>query len=296
MTQNALFVDALNAENIPLPMEIVTHDKFTRWGKHDCYWAKAVSNGFIYGDFSRAISKVIFPSFEKRLSAAFIEIRQKALEQQRMQAAVEQEKYWLLCATRAENIWNKAINVVEHPYLTRKKVGANGLKVSVSGSLIIPLSDVNGKIWTLQFITQAGKKFYMKSGLKKGRFFMFGNPVKRIFFCEGYATAATVFDAVKDCCVACMDAKNIIEVAAELKIKYPSVEFVFCADDDKYASYNTGLFNATSAAFKFKGRVVHPFFKAEDSSLLPTDFNDAACLYGIEHVRHQIFDIWGIKP
>lgn len=296
MNQNAFLVDALNAENIPLPLEVVTRDKFTRWGKHDCFWAKAVSNGFIYGDFSRAVSKVVFPPAQKRLSAAFIEIRQRALEQQRMQAAVEQERYWRLCANRAEDIWNRAQPVFSHPYLTRKKVPANGLKTTVSGSLIIPLSDTNGKIWTLQFITSNGKKFYMKSGLKRGRFFMLGHPEKRILLCEGYATAATVFEAVKSCCVACMDAKNITEVAAELKIKYPSVEFVFCADDDRYTTCNTGLLHATKAAVRFKGSVIRPFFKTEDASLLPTDFNDVACLYGIDSVRHQIFDIWRITP
>lgn len=296
MSQNILLTDALKAEGIPLPQEIVTREKFTRWGKHERFWAKAVGDGFIFGDFSKALSRTVFPKAHGKLSPSFIAIRQKKLEEQKTVAQREQKKYWEFCSIRARNIWEKGSSVQTHPYLTRKKISADGLKETISGSLIVPLSDTDGKIWTLQFITAAGKKFYMKSGLKKGKFHMFGHPKKRIFLCEGYATAASVFEAVNDCCVACMDAKNIQETAGELKAKYPSADFIFCADDDKYSGCNTGMINAENAAFIFKGIVIHPFFKEADGFRMPTDFNDVACLYGIEQLRHQIFDIWGIKP
>lgn len=296
MNPNILLADALRAEGIPLPQEIVTREKFTRWGKHERFWAKAVRNGFIYGDFSKALSKSVFPKMQGKLPSSFIEVRKKCLEEQKLAAQREQEKYWQFCSIKAQRIWDRASFVQTHPYLTKKRISADGLKGTVSGSLIIPLSDTDGKIWTLQFITAAGKKFYMKSGLKKGKFHMFGHPEKRIFLCEGYATAASVFKAVNDCCVACMDAKNIQETAGELKAKYPATDFVFCADDDKYSGCNTGMYSARNAALAFKGIVIHPFFKEEDYFRMPTDFNDVACLYGIEQLRHQIFDIWGIKP
>lgn len=98
------------------------------------------------------------------------------------------------------------------------------MKITVSRSLIIPLRDANGKIWTLEYITEQGKKFMMKSGLKKGRFYMFGKPAKRLFLCEGYATAESVYSVVKECTVCCVDAGNLKEVASDV-LPSPLKEF-----------------------------------------------------------------------
>ena len=36
------------------------------------------------------------------------------------------------------------------------------------GSIIVPAYDVNGKLWTLQFIDQEGNKRFLSGGKKKG--------------------------------------------------------------------------------------------------------------------------------
>lgn len=290
----AFLENALALDSIPVPKQDISSDKFTRWGKNDCFWAKAVCNGFIYGDFSKAVSKSVFPQAPEHLSRAFVEMRRKAVEQERLEARRQQECYWAKCAQRAQKIWNGAKPVQTHPYLTRKKIKGSGLKITVSRSLIIPLRDVNGKIWTLEYITEQGKKFMMKSGLKKGRFYMFGKPAKRLFLCEGYATAESVYSVVKECTVCCVDAGNLKEVASELRRKYPEIEMIFCADNDKYGMFNTGREKAVQAAKSVKGRVVYPFFKTTQEATYPTDFNDLLCLDGATAVHHQLFKIWGI--
>lgn len=102
----AFLENALALDSIPVPKQDISSDKFTRWGKNDCFWAKAVCNGFIYGDFSKAVSKSVFPQAPEHLSRAFVEMRRKAVEQERLEARRQQECYWAKCAQRAQKIWN----------------------------------------------------------------------------------------------------------------------------------------------------------------------------------------------
>ena len=74
-----------------------------------------------------------------KLPSSFIEVRKKCLEEQELAAQREQEKYWQFCSIKAQRIWDRASFVQTHPYLTKKRISADGLKGTVSGSLIIPL-------------------------------------------------------------------------------------------------------------------------------------------------------------
>ena len=161
-----------------------------------------------------------------------------------------------------------------------------GLKMAGEGFLIIPLSDINGTLWTLQFIAGNGKKRFLKNGKKAGNFFMFGMPKRRLFLCEGYATASSVYLATQECTVACFDAGNISKVALNLIHKYPCAELVLCADNDRFNQVNTGIEKAIKIAKLLKTKVIYPVFDEKDTQ--STDFNDLHCWYGLAVVSQQI--------
>ena len=106
-----------------------------------------------------------------------------------------------------------------HLYLSRKKVQAHGLRysakpVAISPSrhsapdvLIVPMRDIDGTLWNAQLIDAAGTTDFLKPGRTTGCFFVIGksgasftrsglNPVGLNLICEGFATAATCFEAV----------------------------------------------------------------------------------------------------
>ena len=81
-----------------------------------------------------------------------------------------------------------------HPYLARKGVGSHGLRRRF-GSLVVPLSDIEGTLHNLQFIASDGAKMFLKAGRVKGCFFMIGEPNDVLHVAEGYANAATIHEA-----------------------------------------------------------------------------------------------------
>jgi hypothetical protein len=62
----------------------------------------------------------------------------------------------------------------DHPYLVRKGVASYDLRVNEYGDLVVPLRDVDGKIWSLQRIKETGEKPYEKDARKEGCFHVIG--------------------------------------------------------------------------------------------------------------------------
>lgn len=165
------------------------------------------------------------------------ELQQKQRAQDKAEAA-KREKAVRLAANRARDQWNKAAGIpVEHPYLVRKRVGAEGLRVSAAGLLLIPL--VRGdQLVGLQKIDQQGEKRFNQDMDKKAAYHMLGTPAsaKIIALGEGYATcmssrmaAATTVDLPV---AVAFDAGNIMSVAQSLRRDYPAAHLLFLADDD----------------------------------------------------------------
>jgi len=116
-------------------------------------------------------------------------------------------------AVQAGAAWRKCTEQGDCDYLQRKGVGAHGVRFSPSGSMLIPMLDVAGKVHGLQVIrsrskagaVQAGagqgarrrldKEYWPKGLIKKGRFHQLGmaGGAAVILVAEGYATAASLF-------------------------------------------------------------------------------------------------------
>ena len=187
---------------------------------------------------------------------------------------------------RAEKIWAEAASCENHPYLTRKSIGAHGIKLSRS-NLVIPLRDTTGTLQSLQFIRSDGGKSFLKGGKVAGCYFSIGRPVGTLCIVEGFATGASVHGATGYPVAIAFDAGNLRAAATALRAKFPNLQLVLCADDDAETPGNPGITKATEAARAVGGLIAAPYFGAVRPQRVK-DFNDMAALSGAAAVRGAI--------
>ncbi len=199
--------------------------------------------------------------------------------------AAEQER----AAQAAARGWAKyqPVSATPSEYLARKGVGGHGVRYSPSGNgtIAIPICDDTGKVWGLQIVRgrDGGKRLekqYWPAGMNKAaHYHMLGAPGAVILLAEGYATAATLFEATGLCVVA-FDADNLMPVAQALHKSYPKAYILACADDDYLTKdphgnpWNPGVEAAQAAATAVRGGWVEPEFPGDREGKKLTDFND----------------------
>ena len=183
-----------------------------------------------------------------------------------------------MARTRATALWGSAKPAPDdHPYLVRKQVGPNGLRVDALGNLIVPLYDAIGVLHTIETITAKGDKRYLAGGAKAGHFCNIGGPLKSandLLICEGWATAASLFEATDLPVIAAMDAGNLVGVAGEISRAFPDANLTIVADNDDKpgCDLNPGVRAATKAAVAVDARLAIP--------PVPGDANDLAVSQG----------------
>lgn len=183
--------------------------------------------------------------------------------------------------------WGNALPCTSHPYLTRKGVKGYGVR-EVNGLLLVPVRDIHGNWKGLQRIKADGAKRFTKGTQKKGGFHLigegFGTQFDLIYIAEGYATAATVHEAIGKPCAVAFDATNLLPVAQALRSKYPTVPLVIAGDDDRTDPKNPGRTKATAAARAAGAEVVFP----ELGDLKGSDFNDLMVARDMDAVRNSL--------
>ncbi|MDR2646079.1 MAG: toprim domain-containing protein [Holosporaceae bacterium] len=289
MTETILH-EALRKYEIPEPQNVSQHG-FTRWGRNSRYWAAVVGDGFIFGDFCFGLSESVFPQSNKQLSRKEIAQRRREIEKAVRESQRLREQQQIEAAERAKKMWSESTPVGnnDHPYLQKKKVFSYGLRAyGLHRSLVVPILDLNGEVSSLQFIDADGVKTFLCGARKKGCFYNVGNlAASRFFLCEGYATGATIREALgNETVIVCFDAGNLESVACALHTKYPDTDFTVCADNDFNRAGLVGAEKVLDSIKTVKINVVFPVFM--DMFTNPTDFNDLANLEGLEAVRKQI--------
>jgi putative DNA primase/helicase len=150
-------------------------------------------------------------------------------------------------AARAKAIWEGApFAPDDHPYLFRKGVRSYGLRLyrgsleiagmNCDGALLVPINNANGKLQSLEFISQEeipDNKRFLPKGKKAGNFFLIGDPGDVICVAEGYADAASLYGATSCASVVAFDAGNISSVVETLRSRYPSTGILACIDNDE---------------------------------------------------------------
>ena len=288
-------IDKLNQYNIELPNKPIEREGFTRWGHNNRYWLLSVGEGYAFGDWSQDINEFVFPDNSKPINAMRkLEFCAKIqAEKERRQQEIQQEQKKV--ADTAKSMFDKAdFAKQEHPYLARKHVQAHCAKHNKNtNTLLIPLYDIEGELWSVQYIDIDGNKRFLAGGRKKGCFCPIGTLTDTIYLCEGFATAATIFEATGKYTVAAMDAGNMMPVASELVGKYPNAKIVIAADNDWEKSDNTGVKYATEVAQKYGLAICVPQINVPDMS----DFNDVATQFGLQEVKRQLLmqsdTVWG---
>ena len=173
----------------------------------------------------------------------------------------EQEKVWDNATARAKRLWGLAQPADHrHPYLTKKGVKAYGIRL-LGESLLIPLRDTSGHLVSLQFILPEGGKRFLTGGRKRGCYYAIGRPDGDLCICEGYATAASVYEATGYATACAFDAGNLEPVARCLRVKFPRIRLILCADNDVGTPGNPGVRQAIVAARAVRGLIAIPSFK-----------------------------------
>ncbi|WP_313178596.1 DNA translocase FtsK, partial [Massilia sp.] len=230
------------------PTPLITTGKFRRFGKDSKGWyilreleldsGKTVLTG-AFGWFQGENRNTVPVKVDAEAMSP--EDRQAYKRKLREAEKAEEEKRQReirLAANRARDQWNKAAGVpVAHPYLERKQVPAEGVRVGHDGMLLIPLVR-DGQLLGLQKISAAGVK-KLNAGMDAiGVMHVLGQldgaPV--IALGEGYATCASARLALAPGydlpVVVALNAGNLIHAARWLRKHYPTAHLLFLADDD----------------------------------------------------------------
>ena len=283
MADMSLLYKGLAQYHIEQPQHPKQSGGFMRWGKDNRYWAKDIGEGFRFGDYVQGISESIFAQRSTALTPKEIRKRRALIEKERQQAKEEQIKLWKVKAEETLKIWQSLpVFSGQHPYLNRKQVLSYGLRIEqATNRLVIPMRDTSGKIWSLQYINDAGEKRFLSGGRVKGCYLAIGRPDKEIVICEGYATGASIHQATNKAVAVAFNKGNLEAVAKTLKNKYPALELIIAADNDiKENAPNVGVEEAHRVASIYGCSVIVPTLTNGSKC----DFNDVAVAEGLERV------------
>lgn len=264
--EDVLFAFGMDVRGI-VPPDGMVH-RYAMQGKHNKNgWAVKFPDGNagIYGCWGVTEEEGIFWSADGK------EYKELTAER-RIEIDKSREIYRKELARRqlqvAEESASMVIGVVgESLYLTRKRVNIHGVGVDADGVVIVPLRDIQGKIWNIQRIYEDGNKLFRFKGRVSGCFHIIEGSDDKTILCEGYATGASIHAATGLRVVVCFDAGNIIKVAKDLlSAKWKNL--IVAADND-ILKKDTGRI----AAEKVKRELGIGYVIPE----VPGDFNDLAC-------------------
>lgn len=166
------------------------------------------------------------------------------------------------CSVRAVAGWAQCDKVLKSEVAKdRERYSIRFIK---RGCLLVPLRDTCGMIYNVQVIFSSGRKSFPRNAPKQGMFHLIGEPTanRPLAVAEGYATAASIYEAVGWPCAVAVDVHNLRPVACKLQQQYPQSSLILCGDDDFGTEGNPGRTITTQLAQELECRVVFPQFGA----------------------------------
>lgn len=277
---------------------------FNVYEKHfHCFGCGEHGNAF---DFVRKNDGVSFPEAVKRLAAdagvdlpqgaprptspaeraaqeAAAQERQRRIEAKAIADAREKDAREEAIAKQAEKVWAKGTPALAgHPYVARKEISPDGLRVDAKGKLLVPMRDEDGKLWNLQTIAPDGKKMSLwrrtangpEGGRTQGLFEALGtlDGARAVVVAEGRATGASVHEATGLPVLVAFSGNNLAQVVRSLRERYPDLPIIAAADNDHQKErltlprQNVGLVKAEAAIKDVpRATVLAPQFEAADA-------------------------------
>ncbi|MEI6873551.1 MAG: AAA family ATPase [Spirochaetota bacterium] len=225
------------------------HRFATKDGTDDAGWyilhEDAISAG-AFGDWRTGIKKNFVANTSRPLTDDERLEASRRAEAGKLRAASERAERQAIAAKEVEATWSRASAApADHPYLVEKGIKAHGALASDDGRLILPLFDSGGAMTSLEYIDARGEKRFHPGGKVKGAFNLLGTPRRRIFIAEGFATAASIFEATGEAVAVAFSAGNLTPVTGALRTRYPNAALVIVADNDESG---TGAKAAAEAA------------------------------------------------
>ncbi len=265
--------------------------------------------------------------FEVDTAVSAAERDRMRAEQQRLSAvhAEHLEEQRADAAKRAGEIWPKLPDNGAVPYLQRKNARMFGCRIGRDGALVVPLRrPFTEALVGLQFIQPDGTKRLLTGTAKHGAAHLIGelpaDESATIGLAEGYATAATCYQATTWPTFVCFDCGNLLAVAKAIRAARPKARLVAFADHDQWTVrgairkaelagldlqpiagddprwaewrargwlVNAGLDAAYEVLTQCTASVALPPFAADDAAKR-TDWNDLHVSEGIDAVRAAI--------
>ena len=170
-----------------------------------------------------------------------------------------QERQHKIASETVEKIWLSGVAAhPDHPYLKRKGIQTHGVRTTGDGRLMVPLYDEDGTLSTLQYIDDQGGKLYHSGGQTGSKFWMIGSLDEpgTLYVAEGFATAATIFEATSRPCVIAYSASNLVPVTGLLREKYGAMQDIMIVAD--HDASGVGQRYAEQASAKYGARMVMP--------------------------------------
>ena len=179
-----------------------------------------------------------------------------------------------------------------HPYVVKKKIFPH-FAYQIRSCLVIPITDVDRNLQSLQFIKSNMRKQFKKNAKIKGGMVWLCDPLPDDYtgvlrLCEGWATGCTIRSITSSPVVCAMSASNLAAVSVAIREKYKDINLKTCADNDKWQDENIGLEEASKVDRIANSPIYWPEFNGFDESKKPTDFNDLFCLAGHEETKRQL--------
>lgn len=210
---------------------------------------------------------------------------------------LEIQTYYTKVAELASKVFAIADNTKasQHGYLQKKHVRNYGLRVLTHenkitheakcypGTLLVPCYDINNNLVNLEriYFDKKEMKFQKRplSGARRnGAFHLIGeilNSQSLIYLAEGYATAATIYEATGCATITAFNCGNLKYVAEVIHKKYPQIKIIITGDRDADQS---GEIHAKKTIGLTGGAYVLPNFSMIPDELRPdikrSDFND----------------------
>jgi putative DNA primase/helicase len=216
--------------------------------------------------------------------------------QKRHDRAHEREQQAERTAQQVEALWTAATPVQAHLYLAEKGVRSHGLRQDEAGRLLVPVQDVDGRMWSVQKIGRDGFKSFQEGGKIEGGHFVIGEVLHPgpVLIAEGYATAATLHEMTGMPAIVAFNAGNLASVAQTYRGLYPDRAIYIAGDDDRQRTFeldaqgrpkvNVGRVKAEEAAASIGSQALFPSFPL---NAVGSDWNDLNRYQGGEYFQRR---------
>lgn len=323
----AKFIDELHKSGYAPDDKIIADDKRRRIKvnkerKADLGYQLKIESDFAVGwfrHFRDGETIKFYARSGETLTAQEREAQQARIKAEREARDAQRAKEVELVADKAQRLWAQyGVVSPENSYIKRKNIDPIGAK-GVRDLIVVPVY-ADGRLYSLQYINEAGEKRFLAGGRLEGGYasILFKNDsYDRIIITEGWATGVSIRMATGLPVIVAFNAGNLKRVSKYIRGKFPDSEIIIAADNDQFTAarehrdnlpkeykttagdaeewrewrekgwlYNTGVDKGREAALAVSGKIATPDFDKLESK--PTDFNDLHVLDGLEAVKENI--------